>query len=49
MAQKTKSKSKSSTTKTGTTKTGKKAKPPYMAKAGYKPGARYECGGKLIH
>lgn len=22
-------------------------KPPYVAKAGYKPGARYSCGGKL--
>lgn len=28
-------------------KSKKKTKPPYIAKAGYKPGARYDEGGAL--
>ena len=40
---------KSKTKKTTTSKTGKKPKAPYVAKAGYTPGKKYSCGGKLKH
>lgn len=46
MAQnKTKTKSKSK----GASKVGTKTKAPLVPKAGYKPGTRYSCGGKLKH